>query len=93
MIQKLEYHTYPSPEVADDRGAGVRSLRLTPQSKINVLPGAVAGPEATPRSVQERVKNFKVAIKISVVMIIVIKQNGIHSNVFSDQRQHCHMSL
>jgi len=34
-------------------------------------------PEVTLRSVQEPIKTFKGAIKISVVMLVVVKQNGI----------------
>ena len=45
-------------------------------------------PESTLRSVQELIKYFKGPVKISVIMIVVFKQNGNNWDVFSDQRRH-----
>jgi len=45
-------------------------------------------PESALRSVQEPIKIFQGPIKISVTMLVVVKQNGINSDMFSDQRHH-----
>ena len=45
-------------------------------------------PEWTLRSVQEPNKHFKGPIRISVMMLVVIKLNGINWDVFSDQGRH-----
>jgi len=45
-------------------------------------------PKSTFRSVQEPIKYFKGPIKISVMMLVVFKLNGINWDVFSDQCRH-----
>ena len=56
-------------------------------AKDYVLPGDGGN------AVQEPIKIFKGAIQIFVVVLVVVKQNRIDRNVFSDQGQHCRTSL
>ena len=67
----------------DDHGAGMHSGR-SPYFKFD----PEQEPESTLRSVQELNKYFKGPVKISVMMLVVCKQNGINWDVFSDQRRH-----
>jgi len=65
----------------DDHGAGVDSGRsLDFRTELEQ--------ESTLRSAQELIKYFKGSVKISVMMFVVFKQNGINWDVFSDQRRH-----
>ena len=73
------------------RRAGVKSCRSLhfrpdqePESKFYVQAGAGVNVRVCPRVNQ----NFNAAFKISVTMFVVLKQNGIDWNVFSDQRRH-----
>jgi len=60
-----------------------RSLHFTPEkepeSKIYVLPGVGAVSEGNAKICPGANQNFKPAIKISIVMLAVGKQNGMKS--------------
>jgi len=81
MITEQDCRRGLLPEFAFSAGAGVTILGSS-RAGVNIKVCARAN------------QNVKGPIKISTMMLVVVKQNGINWDVFSDQRSHisqkCH---